>query len=83
MALLILPQQHDYSIEAEARTDGEQIVLHYGASVDPAVPESIIRYVMRTQERVIVDDATNQNLFSGKLVLRGVAREIDPLPSAH
>ena len=62
--LLILPHESDYRIEAEARADGEQIVLHYGASAGPAVPESIIRYVMRTQESVILDDATKQNLFS-------------------
>ena len=62
--MLILPHESDYRIEAEARADGEQIVLHYGASIGPAVPESIIRYVMRTQESVILDDAAKQNLFS-------------------
>ena len=62
--LLILPHQNDYRIEAEARTDGEQIVLHYGAAAGPAVPETIIRYVMRTQESVILDDASKPNLFS-------------------
>ena len=62
--LLILPHESDYRIEAEARADGEQIVLHYGAAAGPAVPESIIRYVMRTQESVILDDAAKQNLFS-------------------
>ncbi len=62
--LLILPHESDYRIEAEARADGEQIVLHYGASAGPAVPESIIRYVMRTQESVILDDAAKPNLFS-------------------
>jgi PAS domain S-box-containing protein len=62
--VLILPHESDYRIEAEARTDGERIVLHYGASIGQSVPESIIRYVMRTQESVILDDATKQNLFS-------------------
>jgi PAS domain S-box-containing protein len=62
--LLILPHESDYRIEAEARADGEQIVLHYGAAAGPAVPESIIRYVMRTQESVILDDAAKPNLFS-------------------
>ena len=63
--LLILPHESDYRIEAEARADGEKIVLHYGASTSPAAPEDIIRYVMRTQESVILDDAAKQNLFSG------------------
>jgi PAS domain S-box-containing protein len=62
--LLILPHKSDYRIEAEARADGEQIVLHYGAAAGRAVPEAIIRYVMRTQECVILDDAAKQNLFS-------------------
>jgi PAS domain S-box-containing protein len=62
--LLILPDGNDYRIEAEARADGEQIVLHYGAAAEPAVPEAIIRYVMRTQECVILDDAAKPNLFS-------------------
>jgi predicted ATPase/signal transduction histidine kinase len=62
--LLILPHRDDYRIEAEARADGEQIVLHDVASARPPVPESIIRYVMRTQESVILDDAAQPNLFS-------------------
>jgi PAS domain S-box-containing protein len=62
--LLILPQENDYHVEAEARADGEQIVLQFGAAAGPAVPESIIRYVMRTRECVILDDATRANLFS-------------------
>ncbi len=62
--LLILAHEGDYRIEAEARADGAQIVLNYGASAGPAVPESIVRYVMRTQESIILDDAAKQNLFS-------------------
>ena len=62
--LLILPQENDYRVEAEARADGEKIVLHYGAAAGRAVPETIIRYVMRTRESVILDDAAKQNLFS-------------------
>jgi PAS domain S-box-containing protein len=62
--LLILPHESDYRIEVEARADGERITLHYGAAAGPAVPESIVRYVMRTQESVILDDAAKQNLFS-------------------
>ena len=62
--LLILPHESDYRIEAEARADGERIVLQYGAAAGPAAPVSIIRYVMRTQESLILDDAAKQNLFS-------------------
>jgi PAS domain S-box-containing protein len=62
--LLILPQENDYRVEAEARADGEQIVLQFGAAAGPAVPESIIRYVIRTRECVILDDAARANLFA-------------------
>jgi PAS domain S-box-containing protein len=62
--LLILVHQDDYHVGAEARTDGEKIVLHYDASVSPAFPESIIRYVMRTRESVTLDDAAKRHLFS-------------------
>jgi len=63
--LLILPHENGYRVEAEARTDEEGIVQHYGGiSAALAAPEAIIRYVMRTQESVILDDATKQNLFS-------------------
>ena len=62
--LLIVPREGDYRIEAEARVDGERIALHYDVAAGPTVPESIIRYVMRTQKSVILDDATKPNLFS-------------------
>jgi PAS domain S-box-containing protein len=62
--LLILLHEDNYRIEAEARTDVEGIVHHYGASAGKLAPETIIRYVLRTQESVILDDAAKQNLFS-------------------
>jgi PAS domain S-box-containing protein len=68
--LLILPQENDYRIEAEARADGEQVVLHYGAAAGRAVPEAIIRYVMRTRESTILDDASKPNMFSDDHYLR-------------
>ncbi|ESY51358.1 MULTISPECIES: ATP-binding sensor histidine kinase [unclassified Mesorhizobium] len=62
--LLILPRQDDYVVEAEARIVGDGIVLQYGHSTELVAPETILRYVMRTQEAVILDDATKQHLFS-------------------
>ena len=62
--LLILPHEDDYRIEAEARAGAEQIVLRFGAAAEPELPESLIRYVMRTRECVILDDAARPNLFS-------------------
>ena len=62
--LLILPHEGDYRIGAAARADGEAIALQYGVPDDPAAPESLIRYAIRTQETVLLDDATKPHLFS-------------------
>ncbi|HUA56426.1 MAG TPA: AAA family ATPase [Candidatus Sulfotelmatobacter sp.] len=62
--LLILPHENDYRIEAEARANGKGVVLRHGAIDGAAVPETVIRYVVRTQNSVILDDAAKPNLFS-------------------
>ncbi|MGO7091828.1 AAA family ATPase [Rhizobium leguminosarum] len=62
--LLILTNPSDYTIEAEALLEGESIVLRREDLAAPSVPRSIIRYVMRTQETLIVDDAAEHHLFS-------------------
>ncbi|MRG55340.1 AAA family ATPase [Phyllobacterium sp. SYP-B3895] len=62
--LLILAEDTDYRIEVEARTDGDDVVLHY-ANAKTAAPETLVRYVMRTQESVILDDAREHHLFTG------------------
>jgi signal transduction histidine kinase len=64
--LLILPQGEELRVAAEASTgrDGVEIELQ-DASVTPTVlPGSLLHYVIRTQESVILDDASTQNLFS-------------------
>jgi PAS domain S-box-containing protein len=64
--LLILRRDAEQWIEAEATTSGEAITVRLRGTVaaDSVVPESIIHYVMRTQESVILDDASAQNSFS-------------------
>jgi PAS domain S-box-containing protein len=64
--LLILRRDAERWIEAEATTSGDAITVRLGRAVtsDPAVPESVIHYVMRTLESVILDDASAQNSFS-------------------
>ncbi|QNI30491.1 sigma 54-interacting transcriptional regulator [Alloacidobacterium dinghuense] len=47
-------------IEAEAATSGDGIALRTREAVIGAVPESIVEYVARTRESVIVDDASVQ-----------------------
>jgi GAF domain-containing protein len=64
--LLILPYGGDHRIAAEARIGGEEVEVHLQlVPITPSnLPDSLLRYVIRTQESVILDDATVQNLFS-------------------
>ena len=64
--LLILPRDVELQIEAEAVTSGDVVSVNpRGASTVAAeLPESLVRYVMRTQENVILDDALSGNSFS-------------------
>ncbi|HTD16625.1 MAG TPA: AAA family ATPase, partial [Chthoniobacterales bacterium] len=60
--LLILPQGEEFRIEAEARTELDKVNVYLQQNrVDPAeFPESLLRYVIRTRESVILDDAAAQ-----------------------
>ena len=81
--LLILQRGVEQRIEAEATTSGETIIVRFGeASVaEAAVPESIVHYVVRTQESVILDDASTQDPFSADTYIRQQhARSILCLP---
>jgi PAS domain S-box-containing protein len=64
--LLIVPQGDELQMEAEATIGGEGITVHLrdGAPTLAALPESVVRYVMRTREIVILDDASVQTPFS-------------------
>jgi PAS domain S-box-containing protein len=70
--LLILPRNVERRVEAEATTSGETIIMRLRESfvAQAEVPESIVHYVMRTQEYVILDDASAQNPFSADRYIR-------------
>ena len=70
--LLILPSGDEYLIQAEAQATGDQIevTMRQVPITGIACPESLVRYVIRTQESVILDDASKTNLFSGDDYLR-------------
>jgi PAS domain S-box-containing protein len=63
--LLILPQANGYRVEAMAEVRGGEIVLGRGSLSDDDTPESLIRYVIRTRESVILSDAMRPNPFAG------------------
>jgi predicted ATPase/signal transduction histidine kinase len=64
--LLILTHGEELRIAAEARTggDGVEVELQHALVTPSDLPDSLIHYVIRTQESVILDDASTQNLFS-------------------
>jgi PAS domain S-box-containing protein len=81
--LLILPRGVEQRIEAEATTSGETIVVRLGEApvAEEMVPESIVHYVARTRESVILDDASAKNSFSADpYIRRHHARSILCLP---
>jgi signal transduction histidine kinase/CheY-like chemotaxis protein/HPt (histidine-containing phosphotransfer) domain-containing protein len=63
---LILSRKDDHRIEAEAKTgrDGVKVELKQGVLTSAELPESLFHYVVRSQEAVILDDATVRNQFS-------------------
>ncbi|UWZ85206.1 AAA family ATPase [Occallatibacter riparius] len=65
-ALLISSAQGELKTEAEATTAEGNVVVNLGidAGIAAAIPESLIRYVMRTRESVIVKDGSSPNPFS-------------------
>src|SRR5216684_5058019 len=81
--LLILFPGDEPRIEAEATTGrGRVEVTLRQTAVSPAeLPESVLRYVIRTQESVILDDALAQNPFSAdEYICQKHARSVLCLP---
>jgi predicted ATPase/signal transduction histidine kinase len=63
---LILTHGKELRVAAEARTgrDGVEVQLQDDLVTPSTLPDSLLHYVIRTQESVILDDASAQNLFS-------------------
>jgi PAS domain S-box-containing protein len=81
--LLITSRSEGLQIDAEATTRGEDVIvqLHGSASTTGALPETLVRYAMRTQRTMILDDASSPNSFSGDpYIIQRRARSILCLP---
>jgi PAS domain S-box-containing protein len=81
--LLILSRGAEPRIEAEATTGGDTVVVHLRDQPVTAsvLPESMLRYVLRTRESVILDDAAVQSPFAADPYLhQRQARSILCLP---
>jgi PAS domain S-box-containing protein len=64
--LLILPRGDEYRIEAEVTigTDKVKVDLRQASVTAADLPESVFRYVLRTRESVVLQDASGQNEFA-------------------
>jgi PAS domain S-box-containing protein len=65
-AQLILLRDDEPQVAAEATTGGGgvEVIQRRGVVTPFALPESVLHYVIRTRESVILDDATAANVFS-------------------
>ncbi|GJH03365.1 ATP-binding sensor histidine kinase [Paraburkholderia terrae] len=81
--VLVLPQGDDLWIEAEATTlrDKVEVRIPHTRVAPAELPESILRYVVRTGESLLLDDATHQSPFStDEYIRRRECRSILCLP---
>ena len=81
--LLILLRGEEPQIEAEAITGPESVTVNFCqiAPTPEELPDSILRYVIRTQESIILDDASAPNQFSpDEYIRRKQARSVLCLP---
>jgi PAS domain S-box-containing protein len=65
--LLILSRGPEHRIAAEATTVGDAVLVELRDEplAPAALPESVLHYVVRTGESVILDDASGNNSFAG------------------
>ncbi|GLR83378.1 hypothetical protein GCM10007857_00880 [Bradyrhizobium iriomotense] len=81
--LLILSRHDDFRIEAEGQSRGDDfaVVMHQTPLSAPDCPEALVRYVIRSQKPLIVDDATRPDpLYGEGYVHRRHPRSILCLP---
>ena len=81
--LLILTRGDEHRIEAEATTSSNTVTVGLRqASVTAAdLPQSVLHYVVRTKENVLLDDASAENPFSdGSYIRQHHSRSILCLP---
>ena len=70
--LLMLPRGDEYRIEAEVTTQGStvEVRLRQASVTASDLPESLLRYVLRTHESVLLHDASGQGPFAGDDYIR-------------
>jgi PAS domain S-box-containing protein len=72
-AVLILPHGHSLCVQAEATTarGKVEVDLRKTPVTSTDLPGSVLRYVLRTRDRVLLDDVAEQSPYSGDAYLLG------------
>jgi len=81
--LLLIARKSELRVAAKATTAGDSVTIHLcdECVTSATLPEALIRYVVRTHESVILDDAVAQPLFSqDSYIVEHRARSILGLP---
>ena len=81
--LLIAQRGDELQIQAQATASGVDVTVNLRDSdhTEAALPQSLVRYVMRTRDTVTIEDAASQNLFSADpYLVQRRARSILCLP---
>jgi PAS domain S-box-containing protein len=81
--LLIFEEGDEYRIETEVRASADTVSmgLPHASVTGAQLPESVLRYVVRTKESVLLHDASGDNPFSAdEYIHRHQARSILCLP---
>ena len=70
--LLLLPRGDELRIAAEATTSGDTVIVRLAeqSMAAAALPESIVQYVVRTQDSVLLDDAAAPHAFAADAYIR-------------
>ena len=65
--LLFLARGNQLEVEAEAtaRDSSVRVALPPASAASPGFPQTVLRYVLRMEENVVLDDAAAKNQFSG------------------
>jgi PAS domain S-box-containing protein len=86
---LLLEHEQNLVIEVEAKVNPQAEKLNvsrpvFEGEISQVIPQSILNYVQRTQETVILQNATEQNLFSGdEYVIQKQPKSVLCLPIAR
>ena len=81
--LLILLRGGEPRIEAEATTGpgGIEVEVRQTTVAPSDLPQSALHYVIRTQESVLLDDASADNVYSKDEYVRQKRSKVHPLPA--